>query len=59
MADLLGAVSESDEVNNALASPVAFQVTRNLTKLTRVSATFHWPRDPVVQRTCWPTSRSR
>jgi hypothetical protein len=40
VADLQDAVTESDEVNNALASPVAFPVTRNLTKLTRVSATF-------------------
>jgi hypothetical protein len=37
-ADLNGAVVESDETNNALASAVPFQVTRNLTKLTSVSA---------------------
>jgi hypothetical protein len=39
-ADLAGAVVESEEGNNALASAVPFQVTRNLTKLRSVSAAF-------------------
>ena len=38
--DLNGAVAEVSEANNALASAVPFQVTRNLTKLTSVSASF-------------------
>ncbi len=40
LADLNAAVVESDELNNALASAVPFQVTRNLTKLSSVSAAF-------------------
>ena len=38
--DLEGTVAEASEVNNALASAVPFQVTRNLTKLTSFSASF-------------------
>jgi hypothetical protein len=38
--DLDGTVAEASEVNNALASAVPFQVTRNLTKLTSFSASF-------------------
>jgi hypothetical protein len=49
VADLANAVPESEKANNALASAVPFQVTRNLTKLTRVSAAFST--GPVTQ-TC-------
>jgi hypothetical protein len=50
VADLDGAVVESDETNNALTSAVTFAVTRDLTKLARVSATFMVQAcgDPVI-----------
>lgn len=40
IADIDAAVVESDKTNNSLASSVAFQVTPNLGKLVRVSASF-------------------
>jgi hypothetical protein len=40
VADLPNVVLESDKANNALPSAVPFQVTRNLTKLSRVTAAF-------------------